>query len=225
MQKISLTVSDGGDSYACDWADWAYPRLLEANGEETKLTDLNWKSAKTAWGKVNLHKNCGGGSLTINGKAINYGIGTHANSVIHYELPKDHDFIEFRTLAGIDKGGSDQKAGKASSIAYMSDRPIDMPKLAKPSKTYGCRPLSHKILVLPEGLEVKPGQSLRLQATNMDIDYKGRIWVAEGRNYCNKRTQTDGDRIVVVRTEWRQRREFACLCWKTLISPLGCGGR
>tara|TARA_A100001015_G_scaffold99654_1_gene110727 strand:- start:1758 stop:2216 length:459 start_codon:yes stop_codon:yes gene_type:complete len=90
-KNLYLTVSDGGDSYACDWADWAYPRLLQANGEETKLTDLNWKSAKTAWGKVNLHKNCGGGSLTINGKAISYGIGTHANSLIHYELPKNHE--------------------------------------------------------------------------------------------------------------------------------------
>ena len=70
VQNLYLTVSDAGDSHTCDWADWAYPRLIKANGEETKLTDLNWKSAKTAWGKINLDKNCGGGSLTINGKAI-----------------------------------------------------------------------------------------------------------------------------------------------------------
>ena len=94
-QNLYLTVSDAGDSYACDWANWAYPRLIGANGKETKLTDLNWKSAKTSWGKVNLNKNCGGGSLKINDKAIKYGIGTHANSVIHYELPKNHKFIEF----------------------------------------------------------------------------------------------------------------------------------
>ena len=74
-KNLYLTVSDGGDSYACDWADWAYPRLLEANGEETKLTDLNWKSAKTAWGKVNLHKNCGGGSLTKTVRLSATGLG------------------------------------------------------------------------------------------------------------------------------------------------------
>ena len=33
----------------------------------------------------------------MNGKQIDYGIGSHANSVI-YELPKGHDFIEFRAL-------------------------------------------------------------------------------------------------------------------------------
>ena len=35
-------------------------------------------------------------SLRMNGKQIDYGIGSHANSVIHYELPKGHDFIELR---------------------------------------------------------------------------------------------------------------------------------
>ena len=118
-KNLYLTVSDGGDSYACDWSDWAYPRLIDAKGNETKLTDLKWKSAKTGWGKVNLHKNCGGGALKINGKEIEYGIGTHANSVIHYELPKEHEFIEFRALAGIDNGGSDQKSGKASSVVFI----------------------------------------------------------------------------------------------------------
>ena len=56
FENLYLTVSDGGDSYACDWSDWAYPRLID-KGNETKLTDLKWKSAKTGWGKVNLHKN------------------------------------------------------------------------------------------------------------------------------------------------------------------------
>ena len=227
-KNLYLTVSDGGDSYACDWADWAYPRLLEANGEETKLTDLNWKSAKTAWGKVNLHKNCGGGSLTINGKAISYGIGTHANSVIHYELPKNHEFVEFRTLAGIDKGGSDQKAGKASSIVFfVSDRPIDMPKLAKAQQNLP--DVDHypaDEFVLPKGLEVKlwAKSPLFYNPTNMDIDYKGRIWVAEGRNYRGKRTQPDGDRIVVVEDkngDGIAESSHVFVQEKTLISPLG----
>ena len=32
----------------------------------------------------------------------------------------------------------------------------------------------------------------------MDIDHKGRIWVAEGRNYRGSRSAPDGDRIVVI---------------------------
>ena len=228
VQNLYLTVLDAGDSYACDWADWAYPRLIEVNGEETKLTDLKWKSAKTAWGKVNLHKNCGGGSLTINDKAIHYGIGTHANSVIHYELPKDHQFIEFRTLAGIDKGGSDQKAGKASSMVFIvSDRPIDIPKLAKAQQNLP--DVDHypaNEFVLPEGLEVKlwAKSPLFYNPTNMDIDYKGRIWVAEGRNYRRNRTQPDGDRIVVVEDkngDGLAESSHVFVQEKTFLSPLG----
>ena len=95
--------------------------------------------------------------MKINGKEIEYGIGTHANSVIHYELPKEHEFIEFRTLAGIDMGGSDQKSGKASSVVFIvSDRPIDLPKLAKAQQNLP--DVDHypaDEFVLPEGLEVK----------------------------------------------------------------------
>ncbi len=228
VQNLYLTVSDAGDSHTCDWADWAYPRLIKANGEETKLTDLNWKSAKTAWGKINLDKNCGGGSLTINGKAIDYGIGTHANSVIHYELPKDHKFVEFRTLAGIDKGGSDQKAGKASSIVFIvSDRPIDLLKLAKAQQNLP--DVDHypdDEFVLPEGLEVKlwAKSPLFYNPTNMDIDHKGRVWVAEGRNYRGKKTQPDGDRIVVVEDkdgDGVAESSHVFVQEKTFISPLG----
>ena len=228
LQNLYLTVSDAGDSFSCDWADWAYPRLINANGEETKLTDLNWKSAKTSWGKVNLHKNCGGGALKINGKEIEYGIGTHANSVIHYELPKEHEFIEFRTLAGIDMGGSDQKSGKASSVVFIvSDRPIDLPKLAKAQQNLP--DVDHypaDEFVLPEGLEVKlwAKSPLFYNPTNMDIDYKGRIWVAEGRNYRGKRTQPEGDRIVVLEDkdgDGTADSSHVFVQEKTFISPLG----
>ena len=227
-QNLYLTVSDAGDSYACDWANWAYPRLIGANGKETKLTDLNWKSAKTSWGKVNLNKNCGGGSLKINDKAIKYGIGTHANSVIHYELPKNHKFIEFRSLAGIDNGGSNQKGGTASSMVFIvSDRPIDMPKLSRSQqKLPDVDHFPTDEFVLQEGLEVKlwAKSPLFYNPTNIDIDYKGRIWVAEGRNYRGKRTQPDGDRIVVVEDKNRDgiaESSHVFVQEKTFISPLG----
>ena len=227
-KNLYLTVSDGGDSYACDWSDWAYPRLIDAKGNETKLTDLKWKSAKTGWGKVNLHKNCGGGALKINGKEIEYGIGTHANSVIHYELPKEHEFIEFRALAGIDNGGSDQKSGKASSVVFIvSDRPIDIPKLAKAQQNLpDADHYPADELILPEGLEVKlwAKSPLFYNPTNMDIDYKGRIWVAEGRNYRGKRTQPDGDRIVVLEDkdgDGTADSSHLFVQEKTFISPLG----
>ena len=225
---LYLTVSDGGDSFACDWANWAFPRLVDKKGKETKLTDFKWKSAKADWGKVNLNKNCAGGSLKINGKDIDDGIGTHANSVIHYKLPKNHQFIEFRALAGIDHGGINQQAGRASSMVFLvSDRELDHGKL---SKTLQELPDSDHYpadeFVLPDGLEVKlwAKSPLFYNPTNMDIDFKGRIWVAEGRNYRRRNTQLDGDRIVVVEDkdgDGTAESSHVFVQEKTFFSPLG----
>ena len=225
---LYLTVSDGGDSFACDWANWAFPRLVDKNGQETKLTDFKWKSAKADWGKVNLNKNCAGGSLRIDGKDIDDGIGTHANSVIHYKLPKNHQFIEFRALAGIDHGGINQQAGRASSMVFLvSDRELDHGKL---SKNFQELPdVDHypaDEFVLPEGLEVKlwAKSPLFYNPTNMDIDFKGRIWVAEGRNYRRKNTQPEGDRIVVLEDkdgDGTAESSHVFVQEKTFFSPLG----
>ena len=93
-KELDLVMADGGGGQSCDWADWAEPRLVDAQGKETKLTDLKWKSASAKelswWGRIGINKNCGGKPLKINGKPVAYGIGAHANSVIHYELPKGH---------------------------------------------------------------------------------------------------------------------------------------
>ena len=228
IKNLYLTISDGGNTHSCDWADWALPRLVDSNGKETKLTDLKWKSAKTGWGGIQINKNCGGRSLKINGKAIAYGIGAHANSVIHYELPKDHKFVEFLSLAGIDNGGSDQQSGSQSSVQFfVSDKPINMPKLAQAQPNLP--EVDHypaDKLVLPEGLEVKlwAKSPLFFNPTNMDIDYQGRIWVAEGRNYRGKRTQPDGDRIVVIEDkdgDGVAESSHVFVQEKSFISPLG----
>ena len=225
---LYLTVSDGGDSFACDWANWAFPRLVDTKGQETKLTDFKWKSAKADWGKVNLNKNCAGGSLKIDGKDIDDGIGTHANSVIHYKLPKNHQFIEFRALAGIDHGGINQQAGRASSMVFLvSDRELEHGKL---SKTFQELPdVDHypaDEFVLPDDLEVKlwAKSPLFYNPTNMDIDFKGRIWVAEGRNYRRKNTQPEGDRIMVVEDkdgDGTAESSHVFVQEKTFFSPLG----
>ncbi len=228
VQNLYLTVSDGGNSYSCDWADWAYPRLIGSNGQTTKLTDLHWKIAKSGWGKVQINKNCAGGPLKINGENIAYGIGAHANSVIHYELPKNHDFIEFEALAGIDNGGSNQKSGTQSSVQFfVSDKPINMAKLANIQQ--GLPNTDHypaDQFIIQDELEVKlwAKSPLFYNPTNMDIDYKGRIWVAEGRNYRGKRTQPDGDRIVVVEDkdgDGVAESSHVFVQEKTFISPLG----
>jgi hypothetical protein len=93
--------------------------LIDNTGKETKLTSLKWKSAKTGWGKTGINQNIGGRPMKIQGKPVDYGIGVHANSVIHYELPKEHNFVNFQARGGLDDGGSSQQGGTKSSVQFL----------------------------------------------------------------------------------------------------------
>ena len=45
-KNLYLVVTDGGNGYGSDWANWAEPKLIGSKGE-LKLTDLKWKDAAT----------------------------------------------------------------------------------------------------------------------------------------------------------------------------------
>ena len=55
IKELHLYVSDTGNGYACDWAGWVNPRLVDASGKVTKLTSMKWKYASSGWGGVNLN--------------------------------------------------------------------------------------------------------------------------------------------------------------------------
>ena len=63
INRAWIVVTDGGNGFTADWADWAEPRLVAADKSEKKLTDLKWKSATSDWGKVNLNQNAEGKPL------------------------------------------------------------------------------------------------------------------------------------------------------------------
>jgi len=232
VKDLYLTIADGGDSISCDWADWAEPRLVDAAGKETKLTDLKWKSASTGWGRLGLNRNIGGQPLRIAGKAVEYGIGVHATSVIHYSLPKDHKYVKFLARGGLDNGGSGQQGGGATSVQFLvSDKPPNLGSIAQASaKARGLLPAIDHFpadqLVVPDGLEIKvwAKSPLFFNPTNMDIDDKGRIWVAEGRNYRGARRAPNGDRIVVIEDkdgDGTAESSHVFVEEKEFISPLG----
>jgi hypothetical protein len=114
-KKLFLVVTDAGDGIDCDHADWLEPKLIEPNGEK-KLTDLKWISAHTQWGEVTISKSISGGELIVNGKKYSDGIGTHALSVIEYDLPAG--FTHFKAKAGLDKGGTSQDI-PGSTVQFM----------------------------------------------------------------------------------------------------------
>lgn len=227
-KKLFLVVDDGGDGFGCDWADWAEPRLVGPDGAK-KLTELKWFRAETGWGKVHINKRADGEQpLKIDGKTIAYGLGTHANSIIAYDLPDDHNYTRFKARAGLDNGGTDQGCGSTVHFSVYTDA---LPDDRKSSQSIAADYVPKDLFDLPDDLAVTlwAQSPLLSNPTNMDIDAQGRIWVAEGRNYRyrlrNKPLKyPEGDRIVVVQDtdgDGRADQSHTFVQDPELIAPLG----
>ncbi|MBI1903119.1 MAG: NPCBM/NEW2 domain-containing protein [Planctomycetia bacterium] len=200
-KELYLVVTDGGNGYGCDWADWAEPRLVGRKGD-LKLTELKWKSASADWGDVRNGKNAGGGPLAINGKEVSYGIGTHANSVIAFDLPAG--YTRFKARAGLDNGGTDQAGGRATSVQFLVY--LEKPPAAVASVAAGDSGKRDAADALA-GLDVAEGLAATLFAaeptllspTNIDVDARGRVWVCEVVNYRHRNdSRPEGDRILIL---------------------------
>ncbi|MEZ6042259.1 MAG: NPCBM/NEW2 domain-containing protein [Planctomycetaceae bacterium] len=198
---LYLVVSDGGDGFTCDWADWAEPKLSGPTGD-LKLTDLKWKTASSDWGIPAINLNAGGTSLRIDGKPVKYGIGTHANSVIHFVLPEG--YTRFTATCGLDNGGTDQSGGTASSVKFL------VYTSAPPTRVQASGDGRDPATALA-GIDVANGveaslfaaEPMLLSPSNIDIDHLGRVWVCEVVNYrqfANKSNpgRAEGDRILIL---------------------------
>ena len=204
-KNLYLVVTDGGDGYSCDWADWGNPRVTLADGEEIKLTELKWKSAKTGWGNVNVGKNAEGRPLKVLGVYLEDGIGTHANSVIHYELPKPAK--KFQATGALDNGGTDQ--GGITSVQFLvyTEKPPQRVLASTANSSGGDLPPGEAL----DGLDVADDltatvfahEPMLLSPSNIDIDHLGRVWVCEVVNYRQFRNndtpeRKEGDRILIL---------------------------
>lgn len=88
-KRLILFVKDGGNGFSNDHVAWVDPVLHGAKGD-LKLTDLKWSSATAGWGQARVNRTCEDQPLLVNDKTVE-GIGTHAESIIVYELPKGYD--------------------------------------------------------------------------------------------------------------------------------------
>ncbi|MEZ6134545.1 MAG: NPCBM/NEW2 domain-containing protein [Pirellulaceae bacterium] len=198
-KELFLVVRDGGNGYGCDWADWAEPRLVGKNGEK-KLTELKWNSAVADFGKVRVNKNAGGDPLRIDQREVAYGIGTHANSVIAYDIPAGYN--RFVARGGLDAGGTSQAScGNDSSVQFVvyTQQP--------PKSEFSSDGGSHEPDAALAGLEVGEGLTASvfaaepqlLSPSNIDIDHRGRVWVCEIVNYRKHNgKRPEGDRILIL---------------------------
>ena len=113
--ELFLIVSDGGDNFTNDHADWINPYIYLDNGDSVKLTDLTWEYATAGWNSVQINKSISGATLNIKGATYTNGIGTHSKSIILYSIPDS--CIGFKAFAGLDKGGTDQSGG--ATVEFM----------------------------------------------------------------------------------------------------------
>jgi putative membrane-bound dehydrogenase-like protein len=201
-KELYLVVNDGGDGFGCDWADWAEPRLVGPAGEK-KLTELKWKSAAAGFGSVQVNKNCGGEALKINGKEVAYGLGTHAISVIVFDLPEGYE--QFKARCGIDDGGSRQGCGSTVQFAVYTQNPGTIAPSA--GAVAGANAESHEAENAVAGLDVAEGLEVTLfssepeisNITSIDIDHLGRVWACEVKNYRKwNNSRPEGDRVLVL---------------------------
>lgn len=100
--RLFLVITDAGDGINSDWGDWINPRLVSHDSEKS-LLDLDWKNATTDHSKVRRNLNSAGQPLKVAGKIYPTGIGTHAFSVIEYEIPPGYE--HFISQGGLDGSG------------------------------------------------------------------------------------------------------------------------
>jgi len=101
-KKLVLFVKDGGNGFDWDHVVWVDPVLHGPKGD-LKLTDLKWISASAGWGEAHVNRTCDNKPIIINDKPAE-GIGTHAESIIIYELPGGYDTFTATGVVTQDKG-------------------------------------------------------------------------------------------------------------------------
>jgi hypothetical protein len=99
-RKLYLVVTPGKDNIDWDHADWIEPKLEGPKGS-LNLAGIKWVSATSGWSIAKVGESVMGNRLIVDNKEYANGIGTHANSIIEYDIPEGYD--TFSSIVGLDK--------------------------------------------------------------------------------------------------------------------------
>ena len=109
---LVLVVGQGKRGTNWDHANWVDPVLHGAGGKKVKVTELPWLKASAGWGKVLKDKSVTGTPLRIAGKSYSSGLGTHAESLIAYDL-SGRGLTRFTATVGADESATGDPKGWA----------------------------------------------------------------------------------------------------------------
>jgi hypothetical protein len=107
-KKLYLVVTPGNNGIDWDHADWIEPQLEGPKGS-LSLAGTKWVSATSGWSIAKVGESVMGRKLTVDGKEYADGIGTHATSIIEYDVPEGYD--TFSSIVGLDKECIDHTEG------------------------------------------------------------------------------------------------------------------
>ncbi|MEO8350814.1 MAG: PVC-type heme-binding CxxCH protein, partial [Chthoniobacteraceae bacterium] len=232
-KELYLLVTDAGDGFVADWADWIEPVLVMADGSKKKLTDLKPKTAQVGWGHLGINQNADGKPMKVDGQPVPIGFGAHAPSLIAFDLPDGA--VSFETKAGLDNGGTDQDSGGTVAFAVFTEAP-DVKLVASSNgggkqgeKGYGLEAAQENMETFktPDGLTptLFAAEPMIQNPTNIDIDPRGRIWATECVNYRKWMDQrAEGDRVVILEDtngDGLADKEKTFYQSKDLTNPLG----
>jgi hypothetical protein len=169
-KKLYLVVTPGPDNNDWDHADWVEPKLIGRH-DTLSLTEIKWVSATSGWGTARVGMSVGGNALTVDNKVHADGIGTHATSIIEYDVPEGYD--TFSSLVGLDKECVDHTEGATVKFHVFTEYPT------------GSRPAdSVSISLTPEQLGVKPTWWIRDLWGRKDLREVGNGISLSLRNHC-----------------------------------------
>ncbi|MDW8381411.1 MAG: NPCBM/NEW2 domain-containing protein [Verrucomicrobiota bacterium] len=123
-RELYLVVTDAGDDIHGDHANWVEPRVIMDSGE-VSLIQIGWRSAQAGWGQVAVGRDAGGGPMRVTGRDLTNGIGTHAFSVIAFDLPPGAK--RFRAFAALDDEGVRLARGATVQFLLFTNEPLALP--------------------------------------------------------------------------------------------------
>jgi putative membrane-bound dehydrogenase-like protein len=197
-KKLYLVINDGGDGFGTDWSQWLSP-VIHGDYGQKKLTELKPVNANVGWGKLGINKNAGGQPMVVDGKPQAEGLGAHAPSILEFDLPAGTK--KFTARGALDKGGVDQGGGASVQFQVFTEKPV-VKRSGGGGGGGGMEPdAARGALEVADGLQVETfaAEPMLLSPSSMDIDSKGRVWVAEIVNYRGHNgKRPEGDRILVL---------------------------
>jgi putative membrane-bound dehydrogenase-like protein len=232
-KELFLAVTDGGDGFAADWAEWIEPVLLKSDGSTIKLTELKPKSAQVGWGKAVVNARPDGQKpMRVNGRDVPFGLAAHAPSLLAFDLPEG--IVGFAAQGGIDEGGTSQGGGATVTFQVFTQNPggVLSPKSAESKsdrERYGLEAAKKNMATFNTASGLKASlfaaEPMIQNPTNIDIDHRGRVWAVECVNYRKwMDLQPAGDRVVILEDtngDGLADKEKTFFQRKDLTNPLG----